>query len=187
MNNQIVQGSLRQIAQQNGKSLAESFLNCDIIVLVDTSGSMGSPDSRGGRTRYSVASEELASLQNRMPGKIACISFGSDVQFCPAGLPVMMGGGTDMAKALQFAKVADDIPEEKFFLISDGQPNNEGETLRVAKTFKNHISTIFVGPEDQPSGRDFLQKLAKVTGGQTVTADRAKELTSKIETLLLNG
>jgi hypothetical protein len=44
---------------------------------------------------------------------------------------------------------------------------------------------IYVGPENHPSGRDFLQKLAQATGGISVTADRAKELKSEIEQLLL--
>jgi hypothetical protein len=148
---------------------------------------MSNTDSRGGRSRYSVACEELASLQNRMPGKVAVISFGTDVQFCPAGLPTNMNGSTAMDKALEFVKVADAIEGMKFFLISDGEPNDSAQTLSIARTFKNRISTIYVGPEDSPSGRDFLQRLAKATGGETVTADRAKELTAKIETMLLKG
>lgn len=187
MSNQIVQGSLRSIAQQSGKSLAESFLSCDVICIVDTSGSMSAKDSHGGKSRYEVACQELANLQNHLPGKIAVISFSNTVQFCPSGIPVNLDGGTQMDEALKFVKVADEIPDMRFFLISDGEPNDEAAALKIARSFKNKISTIYVGPEDNPTGRDFLQKLAKLTGGQTVTADRAKELTSKIETLLLKG
>jgi Mg-chelatase subunit ChlD len=187
MDKQIIQGSLRQIAQQNGKSLAETFMSADIICIVDVSGSMNNDDSRGGRTRFSVAAEELASLQNRLPGKVALIAFSSDVQFCPSGIPVQMGGSTGMHKALQFVKVVDDIPGIRFFMISDGEPDSPDETLRVAATFKNHISCVYVGPEDHPTGRDFLQRLAKCTGGQTVTADRARELAASVEKLLLKS
>lgn len=187
MNNQIVVGSLGAIARQNNKSLAESFMQCDLIIMVDCSGSMASTDSRGGKSREVVAAEELKNLQNSLPGKIAVIGFASGARFCPSGIPSAEGGMTNMADALKFVKIADAIPDMKFFLISDGQPDNEGETLKVAKTFKNHISTIYVGPEDSPSGRDFLQKLAAATGGQTITADRAKELAASVQTLLLKG
>jgi hypothetical protein len=72
-------------------------------------------------------------------------------------------------------------------VISDGEPDSEREAIAVATTYKNKISTIYCGPEERPSGRDFLDKLAKATGGQSLTADRAKELSKTIETLLLKG
>lgn len=182
----IVQGSLAAIAKQEGKSLAETFVNADLIVIVDTSGSMSQPDSRGGKSRYDAACEELAALQANHPGKIGVLAFSDNVIFCPSGVPTYFGGGTDMAKALQFAKIAD-VPGMQFILISDGQPNDEAKTLSVACTYKNKISTIYVGPESHPVGREFLQRLSAVTGGQSTTADRANDLKFKIETLYLPG
>ncbi len=182
--NAIVPGSLGAIAKQEGKSLAETFVNADLVVIVDTSGSMSSHDSRGGRSRYDVACEELAALQANHPGKIAVIAFSSFPKFCPNGLPEYLGQSTDMAKALEFAKIAD-VPGMQFILISDGEPDNPHLTLQVAQTFQNKISTIYVGPEESPIGRSFLQQLSSVTGGQTVTVDRAKELKAGIEKLYL--
>lgn len=185
--NAIVQGSLKAISQSTGKSLAESFLSCDVILIVDNSGSMSAQDSRGGRSRRNVAAEELAHLQNSLPGKIALITFATDVMFCPSGILSECGASTDMGKALQFVKVAD-IPGIKFILISDGVPNEPEQTLKIAKTFTNKIDTIFVGPEDdREGGRAFLDKLSKATGGISVTSDRAKELQASIQTLLLKG
>ena len=86
--------------------------------------------------------------------------------------------------ALSFVKIAD-LPGMKFILISDGEPDDEGETLRIAKTFTNKIDVIFVGPESLPFGRDFLNRLAASTGGKSVTADRAKELAASVTQLLL--
>ena len=97
-----------------------------------------------------------------------------------------MGNKTNLAAALRFAKLAD-VPGISIIVISDGEPDNETEALGLAKTFKNCISTIYVGPEERPTGRDFLTRLAKTTGGRTITADRAKELSASIETLLLKG
>ena len=64
---------------------------------------------------------------------------------------------------------------------------DERQAFDVAKTYHNAISTIYVGPEDRPYGRDFLRRLAAATGGSTVTADRVKELASTVTQLLLKG
>ncbi len=125
----------------------------------------------------------MAQLQNSLPGKIAVISFSDDVMFCPDGRPFQYHGGTLLAKALKFTKVAD-VPNMHFILISDGEPHDEQESLNVARQYKNKIDVIFVGPEDRPMGRNFLERLAKASGGQTITMDRAKELASGIRLLL---
>jgi Mg-chelatase subunit ChlD len=182
----IVQGSIGAIAKQTNKSIAETFCNADCVVIVDTSGSMSVTDSRGGRSRYEIACEELTNLQNSMPGKIAVISFSSDVVFCPSGIPFQFFGGTDLCKALKFAKIAD-VPGMRFVLISDGEPDSRDASLAEARTYQNKIDVIYVGPEDNPSGRDFLTRLANLTGGQAMTADRAKQLQASVMQLLGAG
>jgi Mg-chelatase subunit ChlD len=181
----IVPGSIGALAKQTGKSIAESFVNADCIVVVDTSGSMGSHDSRGNQSRYDVAIEELAALQNSLPGKIAVVSFSNHPEFCPSGVPINFGGGTDLAGALRFVKIAD-VEGIRFIVISDGMPDSPDRALEVARTFRNRIDVIYVGPEDYPTGREFLERLAAISGGVTVTADRAKELAPAV-TLLLKG
>lgn len=183
---QIVPGSMGAMAQQSGKTIAETFVNASCVILVDTSGSMEQKDSRGGQSRYQVACDELAALQQSMPGKIAVVSFSDEVMFCPAGVPFNLSGGTNMVKALYFAKMAD-VPGMQFILISDGSPDKPEETLEAARTFKNKINVIYVGPENSPTGRDFLNRLAALTGGQAVTADRAQALQSAATTLLLGA
>lgn len=185
MSTAIIPGSIGAIAKQNNTSIAESFVNAACIVIVDTSGSMMSNDSRGDLSRYQVACDELAALQNNMPGKIAVLSFSSDVLFCPSGEPFNFCGGTDLAKALRFAKAAD-VSDMRFIVISDGQPDSETEALEVARKYKNRIDVIYVGPEKYPAGRDFLKSLAKVSGGQAITADRAQGLLNAAQTLLLH-
>jgi Mg-chelatase subunit ChlD len=183
-NRSIVTGSIQDIAVSTGKSIAQLFANAEIITIVDVSGSMSERDSRGGKTRYEVACEELAQIQRNRPGKVAVIAFSSTAIFCPGGIPVFECGGTNLSGALSYAKIAD-IPGMNIIVISDGEPQDPEKALTIAKTYKNKISTIFVGPEDRPYGRDFLSKLAIATGGSTVTADRAKDLAENIETLLL--
>jgi len=182
MNTQLVKGSLSAIAAQENKSIAETFISADCIILTDTSGSMAACDSRGDRSRYEVACEELKNLQASLPGKLALLSFSDDVIFCPSGIPFNYEGGTDLVKALRFAKVAD-VTGIRFIVISDGEPHSEEEALKIAKTYKAKISTIYVGPEGG-SGQNFLNRLAKASGGESIKDFKAKELRTSIQFLL---
>ena len=183
--NNLVKGSLGAIAAQTGQSLATTFLSCDVICIVDTSGSMGARDSVGGNSRYDQACYELATLQGSMPGKIGVISFSDSTMFCANGVPLYLGGTTDLKRALKFAKVADVPGSMRFICISDGMPDDPEGAVGVAKTYHNRIDVIYCGPEANPVGRDLLDRLAKVSGGQTITADRAKELANSVHKLLM--
>lgn len=181
----VVPGSLQNISQQKGISLAESFLDVDVLLIVDMSGSMGQHDAPGRISRYQAAEQELARLQNELPGKIGVVAFSSWPVFCPNGVPPRLDGGTDMKAALDFVKVADDTGI-KFILISDGEPNDERETLKVAKTFKTKIDTVFIGPELSP-GKEFLKKLAAATGGKQVDSKEVGMLAKPVMGLLETG
>lgn len=179
----IVKGSIADISRQNGQSLAQTFISVDCVVLVDTSGSMSARDSVGGNSRYDQACWELATLQGSLPGKIGVISFSDSTEFCPNGTPRYLGGGTDLAGALQFAKIADVPGGMRFIVISDGQPDNPDAALRIARKYANKIDTIYVGAERGP-GREFLERLAAASGGQHVTAEKVKELAASVTKLL---
>lgn len=186
MTTAIVEGSVQAVAQASGQSIAESFVMCDVIVIVDTSGSMAQRDSRGEQSRYEVACEDLEAIQKSMPGRVAVISFSGEVEFCPGGIPVYKGGSTDLAKALRFAKMAD-VAGCRFILISDGEPDNPEDAMSVAKTYTARIDVVYVGPEKNPVGRFFLEKLANVSGGKAVTSDRAANLLDTVTKLLGDG
>lgn len=186
-NDIILSGSVADVAQREGRDIAESFLAVDAVIIVDVSYSMNTRDSRGGRRRYDVALEELQTLQQHLPGKLAVVAFSDTVQFCPGGQPPFLGGGTNLAEALRFCRVADTIPGMRFVVVSDGEPNNEPAALEVARDYANRIDTVFVGPERDPRGQDFLRRLAQISGGQPVTADRVMQLADKVTTLLLGA
>jgi Mg-chelatase subunit ChlD len=170
MNTQIVPGSLSAIAQRDNVGLAESFLNCDVLILLDMSGSMDTHDAPGNRTRADVAREDVIRLQATHKGKIALFCFADYCIFAPGGMPLSCGGSTNMAAALHYVQPADDCGS-KIILVSDGMPNDATKTLEIAREFKNRIDTIFCGPEnDVDGGRAFLEKLARATGGQAVTS-----------------
>ena len=161
----LVSGSVASIAKDGGRSLAESFLSVDVLVIVDVSGSMAAKDAPGGKSRYEVACAELALLQNNHPGKIGIVAFSNVAEFVPAGIPPMMGRSTNMIAALQFIKCADGLGIQ-FIMLSDGAPDEPQETLQLAGTFKTHIDCVYIGPENKASGRLFLEKLAQTTGGK---------------------
>lgn len=183
----VAKGSLADIAQRAGQSIAQSFIDVDAIVMVDTSGSMYASDVRPNDhsyTRFKAACDELERLQRDLPGKIAVIAFSDHAEFCPSGFPRMIGAGTAMDAALRFVKVTDGC-DIRIVLIGDGEPNAPDETLRIAQTFESKISTIYIGPENG-QGREFLRQLAEATGGRaTRTAtDQMGDLSVNVKNLL---
>lgn len=180
----LVPGSIAAVAEASGRSLAETMLRVEAVVLVDTSGSMNARDSRNGQRRYDVACQELAGLQRQMPGKLAIVSFSSYAAVCPTGTPDFLNGSTDLAGALTFAGMFD-VDGIRFVVVSDGEPDSEQDALAAAAKIKGRIDTIYVGPEDG-RGREFLARLARASRGQAVAAERVMELASAA-TLLLSG
>jgi len=177
----FIPGSLASQAVNTGHSIAETFVGADVIVLVDTSSSMRDRD-RTDKSRYERACDELAKVQASLPGKIAVLSFGDMVLFCPSGIPTQPCGMTNFTGALSFAKVAD-IEGMKFIIISDGEPNDEKSALQVARTYQNKIDTIFIGGEGDGSAR-FLAQLATASGGQSIKDFSAKQLEISVKGLL---
>jgi hypothetical protein len=167
MSQALTPGSLQDIAQQQNKSIAQTFMSVDAIVCVDTSLSMMNKDTQDGRSRYDHACEQLIRLQRQLPGKVGVISWSSRKTFNPGGIPDSPYGSTDLVGLLQFIKPADGCGI-KLIVISDGEPDYPQGALDVARTFKTPIETIYIGPEGGP-GRDFLRRLAEATGGQAVS------------------
>ncbi len=178
-----VPGSLQAQAQATNTSLAETFLNCDLIALVDTSGSMDAHDAPGHQKRYDAACTELAPLQANHPGKLGVIVFSSAVMFCPGGQPPFLAGGTDLVAALDYVQLVDGLCD--LVIISDGEPDDRDAALQRAERFKaSAISCVYVGPEGG-LGQAFLAKLARASRGQSVTAANTAQLAERLEPLLL--
>lgn len=181
----IIPGSLSAIAQSSGVSIAESFINADTIILIDVSGSMSIADAEmEGKpiARYARACAELARLQRTMAGKIAVIAFSDSATFCPGGVPTHPAGTTALAEALRFARIADD-GEMRYVVVSDGEPDSEREALAEAKRYTSKISTVFVGPPGG-TGEEFLQRLARASGGRAMSSHQAADLAKNVQRLL---
>jgi hypothetical protein len=181
----IVQGSLAAVAAQGNGSIAQTFINCDTIIIIDTSGSMEIVDPGCTSSRYDRACSELAKLQKSLPGKIGVINFSSVAIFCPGGRPELLAGGTNLARALKFVHVADNCGIS-FIVISDGQPDSEHEAMQEARTFKSAISCIHIGQEGGEGSR-FLRDLAAASGGKFGAHAAAQDLANGIQRLLTAG
>ena len=180
---EITKGSIADIMQNKNVSLAESFLSCDCIILFDVSGSMNSTDGIWV-SRFERGIKELKDLQATMPGRVALIQFADHPDFLPGGVPTTAYGGTDLTAALRYIKIADEIPDMRIIVISDGEPNNELTALAEASRFQNRIDTIYIGPETETIGRNFLAELASRSGGKPITS--AAENINEEVTLLLS-
>ena len=165
----IIKGSLQQIALSTNQPLAKVLLKVDCVIIIDVSSSMDEKDPKTGETYYTTACKELETLQGQLAGRIALIAFNDTPIFCPQGTPPKPKGLTDLAKALEFAKTFD-VTGVRFILLSDGEPNSKEQALAIARTYKNRIDVIFVGTKGS-TGESFLQSLAFVKNGQSMTAD----------------
>lgn len=72
-------------------------------------------------------------------------------------------GSTDLAMAFRY--VRDNNISKRIVLISDGEPNDKTEALKEAKKLSHPVDIIFIGEEDS-NGGEFMEKVAKETGGQ---------------------
>lgn len=174
-----VEGSALDAAEKEGKTLAHIFAFADVVVICDTSGSMGMSDSRGGKRRYDVLLEELAHLQKAQAGRIIVCAFSDTVEWIPSGEPPFYGETTDLCNALKLCKIAD-TPGRTFFLVSDGEPSEPETAIGIASQYACKINTVFVGPEGNHSGRQYLDEIAQASGGDSTTADRVNELAETV-------
>jgi hypothetical protein len=180
----IVEGSQLDAAKAAGITLAESFLNAELVILLDCSGSMQMPDAPGGIARQEFADRQLRRIQGTHPGKVALICFASSVAYSPGGGVLEVGHSTALHKALEFAKIADGCGL-KILVVSDGEPDDRDMALYIARQYTSKIDALYCGPEsDRESGREFLRQLAQATGGQFFTSAKPAELTSIVIALL---
>lgn len=183
----IIVGSQQDIANKSNQTLAQTFLSCDLIAVVDISSSMDSRDASNGKSRWEVARKNLVSLQGRYQGKIALIEFALRANYNPSGDLSRPYGSTNLTEALEFVHVADDCGI-KIIVVSDGEPDSKDAALAIATRFTQKIDAIYCGDErDLSGGRKFLERLVSVTGGKLISSDSPGLIGDSIEKLYLKG
>lgn len=161
----VVKGSIQDVANQTGQSMADAMLGAQYVAIIDISISMDTRDAKGEGSlsirRFDAAVQALNSLQGSMPGQWIIIEFSSTHQIVPSGAIHSPNGFTNLAGALEFAKQFNGMGL-KFYLISDGEPDSKSAALNVARTWQDKLDVICVGGA---TGSEFMRELAAVTGG----------------------
>ena len=112
----------------------------------------------------------------RLAEELVAATFPARVFFCNSGAEAGEG-------AFKLARRWDGLGIA-FCVISDGYPDEPDKALGVAKGFTSKIDTVYVGPEDESHGRDFLRRLAAAAGGQHAAAARVFGLVDALRPML---
>jgi Mg-chelatase subunit ChlD len=153
------------------------------MLLLDISGSMGA--SVNGERKIDTLRNAVKDMHNaRM---FAFSERCSEVQY---GIPEPETS-TDLAHAFRYLKKWITTKDANLLLVSDGIPDDKEDALYEAKTLNIPINVLFIGTEGS-DGEEFMQTLAKITGGKQVTADTAfsdfkQQLSNGINQLLLGS
>ncbi len=174
----LAQGSIKDVAESRGERLENVLVEADVVVMLDTSGSMkGGKDDR--------AEEALRQIQRTFPGRVVLIEFSDLAWFRWNGLPEWRYKGTNMDLALEKALKFKGM-DMKFYFISDGMPSgNSGEqALHLAQELGEPINTIFIGSDTDYRGQDFLRRLGQVGGGKTIDHLKVEKLGDTVTKML---
>jgi hypothetical protein len=159
------------------------------VLLLDVSYSMNAP-MLNGKTRITGLREAVTGILKNRPGTTMA-AFGLTPQIDPPKGEVEFvtvvpdaQGGTPLAEAIMFAGTNG---FGRCVVISDGAPNDRSAAIDAARTFGGQIDVLFVGDAGDP-GSDFLDELARLTGGTRFEGDLSdpKELGTAVIGLL-NG
>jgi hypothetical protein len=181
------------IRQQLEESLAASSLEQLVreqgdnpFLLVDTSSSMECYiDPSNNKRAIDALRTAVDDIQSSAAVRIPMIAFGG-----PEGELVRFVdkvpepyGGTPLHLALSMAR---EYGASRVVVISDGMPDLREQCLDEAKKGRMQIDVVFIGATTYQHGSDFLEELAKLTGGQRLQGDlrQLKQLTSIIIGLL---
>jgi len=171
------------------RDLVRMKSSTNAVLLLDVSYSMNAP-MLNGKTRITGLREAVTGILKNRPGTTMA-AFGLTPQIDPPKGEVEFvtvvpdaQGGTPLAEAIMFAGTNG---FGRCVVISDGAPNDRSAAIDAARTFGGQIDVLFVGDAGDP-GSDFLDELARLTGGTRFEGDLSdpKELGTAVIGLL-NG
>lgn len=164
----LVSGAAKQLPAATGR-VAVQQARIDrrkgkMVILADISFSMSS-EAWGGQTKLDLLREAVASVMSRYDCQLIVFS---DRAREVSAVPAEVEGGTDLAAGLQAALAHD---PGITLVISDGQPQNPGESLKLARTFRGVINTLYIGPESDAAAIEYMRTLSKQADGATAVND----------------
>lgn len=155
----VAKGSIKDIAAAEGKEEAEVLAEADAVILIDISSSMLDRMSDGS-SKHEHAKKNVLQLQRDFVGKLAIVQFNNFPKLCLDGIIDGASGGTSLTPALEFIEPLDAMPDVRFIIVSDGQPQDGTRALAAANRFKSEIDVIWIGEDNDLQGREFMEKLA---------------------------
>jgi hypothetical protein len=173
------------MANTKGTQISDAMMDVDMIVFIDTSGSMRTIDPGQNENRHTLAERQLVEIQGNNRGKVALCSFSNSVHFCPNGVPVIENGGTAMNEALKWALPMNGMGID-IVIVSDGSPNSKLMCLQTASLLDMIIHTVYIGPENDHDAIKFMKDLANAGKGKALTTEEVPQLGQKLQ-LLLSG
>lgn len=164
MTNEIEQkqkvNKLDDMIEKKG-GLYDALEQSDKIILLDFSGSMGRVYD--GKELYQHLIDAVRAYEH----EYMMIRFDDEVSIIECLERQRTGGGTNLLDALKLAREKE---SHESIVVSDGLPNlypdGDGNgCIKYAVDNRMKINTIFLG--DNPGGKEFMQKLASLTGGKS--------------------
>jgi hypothetical protein len=185
-------GSLISVTNGDPMKMGLALMNAKAVAICDISGSMAAKDSgeNENSVRADVLQEVLDDLQDKYPGELVIYGFNSEnIGILPSGILPPPDGTTPTHLALNniYRKAAD--LEQEVILLSDGLPDQAEPCYDIAEEVGWPINTFYVGPYGERGGRDFMERLAEISGGvhNSVSLNTPLRLATEMEKLLLGA
>ncbi len=176
---------------------AEAALNREIVIVMDTSGSMA-----GASIAQARQSVEFALSRLQLNDRFNVIEFNSDYQsLFPASVPASPAnvvtalnfvrsldadGGTEMYPALQWALATNDASKEdllkQLVFITDGSVGNEEQLFTLLRNELGSARLFTVGIGSAPNSH-FMRKAAELGRGTYTYISDPAQVTSHMDTL----
>jgi len=185
-------GSLIDVTKGDPMKMGLAIVNAKVVAICDLSGSMLSKDAGKNENmpRHVVLQEVLDDLQAKYPGEMVVYGFNSaNIGILPNGQLPDPDGSTPTHVALnQIYRKASTL-EQQVMLLSDGMPDDAEARFEIARELEYPSNTFYIGRFSEREGRDFMCKLASISGGDSssVSLNTPLKLTNEIEQLFLEG
>lgn len=154
------------------------------VLILDISGSMAQ--------RISGSSDRKIDILERVVFQLPwqnyhVLLFNSETQWWFGGGMPPPSGGTAMHLALSVAK---EMRPKTTLVVSDGEPDEDGQALAVAKQITGVINTLYIGSDGNHEAIEFMRKLARLGCGHFHDQDLSlgdQPLLAQMQRLLPGG